>query len=119
METASTSPAHTAGPWHVTANSGSMLTVMSNDANTVAAIGYEDEGSNLANARLISFLNSHIMNSTHIWYSLNVADIQDVADTNLDRELTDDELQKVIATAEQHIPYADTIWNAIAANGIQ
>lgn len=54
-----------------------------------------------------------------IWYSLNINDIRDVALTNLNRELTDAETEKVIETAEQNIPWAETILSAIEANGIR
>lgn len=57
--------------------------------------------------------------SSSIWYTLNESDIQDVAETNLGRSLKPDEVAKVIRTAEQFIPYAEVILNAIEANGIR
>jgi hypothetical protein len=54
-----------------------------------------------------------------IWYSLNIADIQDVAMANLGRSLDEQEIEQVINVAEQHLPWAETILNAIEANGIR
>lgn len=58
------------------------------------------------------------MKESHIWYSLNVKDIQGIAFKKLGRKLTDAEVKDVIHFAEQCIAYADAIRYAIQIIGI-
>ena len=53
------------------------------------------------------------MKDNHIWYSLSVADIQDVAQSRVHRRLTDEELAEVIQLVENSIPWFETIQVAI------
>lgn len=53
------------------------------------------------------------MKDNHIWYSLSVADIQDVAQSRVHRRLTDKELAEVIHLVENSIPWFETIQVAI------
>lgn len=53
------------------------------------------------------------MHKNHIWFSLNVEDIQSQAESEIGRRLDDDELAYVIHRAEQGIEWIDPICIAI------
>ena len=50
-----------------------------------------------------------------IFYSLNIEDIQTVAIEEIDRELTDDEIEKIIDSIAEKIPWYDAITESINA----
>ncbi len=54
-------------------------------------------------------------NKNRIIYSLNVEDIQTVAQDELDRELTEDEIKEVSALVGEYIDWYDAILQAINA----
>ncbi len=49
------------------------------------------------------------MRKNKIFYSLNIEDIQNVAEQVLDRELTDEEIKKVIPAIEDNIGWYEAI----------
>ena len=53
------------------------------------------------------------MRSNKIIYSLNISDIQNVAEEYLERRLNDEELKKVIDRVGDYIPWYDAIENTI------
>ncbi len=53
------------------------------------------------------------MRSNKIIYSLNISDIQNVAEEYLSRELNDEELRKVIDRIGDYIPWYNAIENSI------
>jgi hypothetical protein len=53
------------------------------------------------------------MKRPDIFYSLTVEDIQQVATESLNRDLSDDELQKVISLVEKKMPWYDIIDESI------
>lgn len=53
------------------------------------------------------------MRSNKIIYSLNISDIQNVADEYLERKLNDEELKKVIDRVGDYIPWYEAIENTI------
>lgn len=53
------------------------------------------------------------MRSNKIIYSLNISDIQNVAEEYLSRELNDEELMKVIDRIGDYIPWYNAIENTI------
>lgn len=54
-----------------------------------------------------------IMDKNEILYQLNVEDFQNVAIENINRELTDEEIQKVADWVADRIPWYDLIDNGI------
>lgn len=52
-------------------------------------------------------------NRQQIFYSLNLEDIQEVAVNELDRELTDEEIKRIIGLIEEKINWYDAILNSI------
>ncbi len=53
------------------------------------------------------------MKNAEIFYSLTIEDIQNVAEESLQRNLSDDEVRKVIPLVEQQISWHDIIDDAI------
>lgn len=53
------------------------------------------------------------MDNNKIIYSLNVEDIQNVANQELDRDLTDKEIIKITDTIAEKIPWYDAIVDSI------
>ena len=53
------------------------------------------------------------MKKSDIFYSLTVEDIQQVATESLNRDLSDDEVLKVISLVEKKIPWYDIIDESI------
>ena len=53
------------------------------------------------------------MNKSELFYKLSIEDIQDVAMDSLERELSEEELLKVIPIVEKNIPWFDIIDDAI------
>lgn len=54
-----------------------------------------------------------MLNPEHVVYSLNVDDIQSVAEEEISRQLTDDELNRVIDNLPGYINWQDAILLAI------
>ena len=57
------------------------------------------------------------MDNTEILYQLTVEDFQKVAEENLNRVLTRDEIEKVLAFVSERIPWYDLICNGIQELG--
>ena len=53
------------------------------------------------------------MKNTKIIYSLNVEDTQTVANEELDRDLTDNEIKKITDNIAENIPWYDAIADSI------
>ena len=53
------------------------------------------------------------MNSNKIIYKIVVQDIQDVAQEEIDRKLTDDEINKIIDTIGERINWYDVVADSI------
>lgn len=53
------------------------------------------------------------MTDSNIFYVLTIEDIQNVAEESLQRNLSDDEVLRVIPFVENHIPWHDIIDEAI------
>lgn len=53
------------------------------------------------------------LNSNKIVYSINVGDLQTVAQEIIERDLTDEEISVVVDKMGDHIPWFDAIWYAI------
>ena len=51
--------------------------------------------------------------NNEIVYSLNIEDIQTVATQEIERELTDDEIEKIIDSIAEKIPWYDAIAESI------
>ncbi len=54
------------------------------------------------------------MKRTDILYSINVQDVQDVAQSECDRELNDDEMESVAAKLGEYIDWYEAVNTAIA-----
>lgn len=50
---------------------------------------------------------------SQIFYSLNIEDLQNVAEETLDRELTEEEIHRIITLVEQRMLWYDVIEDAI------
>ena len=48
-----------------------------------------------------------------VFYSLTIQDLQNVAEETLDRELTEEEIHRIITLVEQRMPWYDVIEDAI------
>ena len=59
------------------------------------------------------FPNFNVMTKSNIFYALTTEDIQNVAEESLERQLTDDEVLRVIPFVENQIPWHDIINDAI------
>lgn len=55
------------------------------------------------------------MRKDKIIYSINIGDIQQVAEEELDRKLTDDELKKVIDKMGDYLNWSDSISYSLEA----
>lgn len=54
-----------------------------------------------------------------IAYSINITDIQEVAEDVLDRRLTKSEIDSVAKSLGDHIDWFQAVWNAIMAEKIR
>lgn len=61
-------------------------------------------------------MNKKKFNYNEIIYSLNIQDIQTVAEENFGRELTNEEIKKILDPIADRIPWYDAIYDAIKDN---